>query len=102
MTYEQYWYGDPQMVGAFRKADKMRQERQDSEAWLQGVYIKKALEATVGNMFKPKGSKPSEYPAAPILAQQAEERKRTEEEQASFAAAYMMQMVEAGRNWGKK
>lgn len=43
MTYEQYWYGDPLMVKAFLKADKFRQERQNSEAWLQGMYIYDAI-----------------------------------------------------------
>lgn len=102
MSYEQYWYGDPQMVGVFRKADKMRQERTDSEAWLQGMYFAKALECTVGNMFRSKGSKLSKYPDAPLLAQQIAEQRKTVEEQKDFAAMYMMQMMAAGKNWGKK
>ena len=48
MTYEQYWYGDPLMVRAFYKADKFRREREDMNAWLQGVYFKKAIEASIG------------------------------------------------------
>lgn len=90
------------MVGAFRKADRMRQERNDSEAWLQGLYFSKAIESTIGNMFRSKGSKPLEYPDAPLLATQIEQQKQTEEEQKNFAAMYMMQMVEAGKNWGKQ
>lgn len=43
MTYEQYWYGDPLMVKAFLKADKLMQERKNAEAWLQGMYIYDAV-----------------------------------------------------------
>lgn len=39
MTYDQYWYGDTSMVKAYREADKLRQERMNTEAWLQGMYI---------------------------------------------------------------
>lgn len=39
MTYDQYWYGDVNMAKAYREADKLRQERTNTEAWLQGMYI---------------------------------------------------------------
>ena len=101
MTYEQYWHGDPLMVGAFYKAEKLRQERMDAEAWLQGAYFKQAIESSIGNAFLAKGQTPAKYPERPYLAEEKEKAKQTEEQQTAFARLYMMQMVEAGKNWGK-
>ena len=108
MTYEEYWYGDPLMVGAFYKADKLRQEQKDADAWLQGSYVLQALQATVGNLFLGKGKQPFRYPEKPILTEErlkkeeAERDKRTKAEQeAAFARAWMIQFCEVGKNWGK-
>lgn len=67
MTYEQYWYGDVWMVEAFREADKLRQQRMNSEAWWQGMYIYDAVGrlAPVLHAFARKGTKPQPYPAKP-------------------------------------
>lgn len=107
MTYEQYWYGDPMMVGAFHKAEKLRRERDDAYHWMQGFYVKKALESTVGNVFRQKGSQPAEYPEAPVLLeekrrQQKETAEKKLENETAFARAYMLQMMQAGKNWGKR
>lgn len=101
MTYEQYWYDDPLMVRAFYKADQLRRERADTDAWLNGLYVKKAIESTIGNAFRAKGTQPEKYPGKPILTEERELKKQTEEQQKAFARLYMMQMVEAGKNWGK-
>ena len=106
MTYEQYWYDDPLMVRAFYKADQLRRERMDEEAWLNGVYVLNALDATVGNMFRKQGQTPSEYPKEPytISKRKADEKEKTErekEQEATWALAWMSSFVQAGKNWGK-
>lgn len=95
------------MVRAFLEADKQRQVRKNQDAWLQGAYFLKALDAVVGNAFRKKGDKPAEYPQEPIELKLDEKRtaekdKDAEEREAVFAKAYMMSMVRAGREWGKK
>lgn len=100
MTYDQYWYGDPQMARAFYEAEKLRQKLANRDAWLHGVYVYRALDATVGNMFRKTGSEPAVYPSKPIDFDK-EEAKMTEEEEETYALAYMSSMVEAGRNWKK-
>lgn len=104
MTYEQYWYGDPLMVRAFYKADKLKQERSNTEMWLAGVYVKKALESTVGNAFLKKGEQPIEYPPRPIGLgdgkdndEMSAEKEKQEEAQAKL---YMYNMIRAGKEWG--
>ena len=106
MTYEQYWYGDPLMVRAFYKADKIRQQRMNDEAWLYGAYVYRALAATVGNMFKKEGTKPIEYPQKPIEfsveEESQEDKEKLEEQEALYAQAYMSNMILAGKNWNKE
>ena len=98
MTYEQYWYGDPLMVRAFYEAEKLRQKRVNEEAWLYGSYVLRALDATVMNILR-KGQA-HEYPLEPIGTEK--KRERNDEQDAVFARAYMMQMMQAGKNWGKR
>ena len=95
------------MVRAFYEADRIRQSRLNDIAWLQGVYVYRALEATVGNLMKKKSDAPIEYPSKPIELDQkkAKETVKTEqqlEQEKTFARAYMLQMVRAGQNWGKQ
>lgn len=106
MTYEQYWYGDPLMVRAFYKADRLRRERMDEEAWIHGLYVMNAISATVGNAFKKKGEQPDEYPKEPVTVTKRREeeqarKKRASEQEAAWALAWMTSFVRAGKNWGK-
>ena len=96
------------MVRAFLEADKQRQIRKNQDAWLQGAYFLKALDAVVGNAFRQKGQKAAEYPEEPIELKFEDKRKTTEEKdkpeedrEAVFAKAYMMNMMRVGKNWGK-
>ena len=108
MTYEQYWYGDTHMARAFYRAEKLRQEQRDSDAWLFGVYVGRAIESTIGNAFLRKGQQAIEYPEMPKLVEkrikETEERKKTieqEEKDRVFALAWMSNFVQAGKTWGK-
>ena len=105
MTYEQYWYDDPLMVRAFYKADKLRRERIDEEAWLHGVYMCAAINSTIGNAFR-KGGDPAEYPQEPVSVTERRKRdeahaKEQQEKEALWALAWMESFVQAGKNWGK-
>ena len=110
MTYEQYWYGDVHMVRAFYKAHRLRLRMMNETAWLTGAYVKKALDATVGNMFR-KGGQPLTYPQEPIWNGEEDEemkreeteaeREQREEQEALFAQAWMTNFVMAGKGWGK-
>ena len=107
MTYDQYWFGDVCMARSFYIAHKMRLRMMNEQAWLNGTYVLKALDATVGNAFRKRGETPAVYPSEPIqgddglevIMQDPEER---EEQEVLWAKAYMENMVLIGKNWGKK
>lgn len=77
MSYEQFWYGSPELVIPYRRADEIRRRRRNEELWLAGMYTADALASTVGNMFsKQKYNYPSE--PRPITLSEAKERRERE------------------------
>lgn len=66
MSYDQFWYEDSALVKMYYQAHKYRIEQRNQEMWMQGLYICSALECTVGNLFKKKGSSPIEYMKEPL------------------------------------
>jgi len=104
MPYDQYWYGDVWMVEAFREADRLRQDRVNSEAWLQGMYYYNAVSCALGNWSRKEGSPPMNYPEKPysIFPQKENQKEKEAREEAERLQAklYMQQMMRAGRNWG--
>ena len=106
MTWDQYWHGDPWMVQSFYKADRLRRERVNEEAWLYGAYVSQAIAGTICNAFLDKGSEPMSYPAEPFPIFQSEKKetevdKIQDDPDALFAMAWMTSMVQVGKNWDK-
>lgn len=68
MTYEQFWRQDCSLVIAYRKAYKIRQEEVNRSAWLQGLYVYKALQSSpvVVQGFMKQGATVEPYPNKPI------------------------------------
>lgn len=102
MTYEQFWYGEPEMVKPFRKADEIRKQRMNEELWLAGIYTAEALASTVGNMFS-KGDK-HRYPSEPKPITMAEIEARREREQKArvekIKAAFTTRALSVNANLG--
>ena len=56
MSWHDYWYGDPRAFRYYREAEAKRQEALNNQAWLQGIYIYKAVTTALTNAFAKKGS----------------------------------------------
>lgn len=84
------------MVRAFYQAEQIRQERADTDAWLHGLYVLKAIDASIGNAFR-KGE-PAEYPSFPLSTKQDVVDAYEEEREAEYAEAYMNQFVAFGKS----
>lgn len=104
MTYDQYWYGDVWLVEQFREADRLRQERVNMEAWLNGMYHYDALCCALQNAFRKKSDPPAKYPENPYdifpKKETKQEREAREEAERLQAKLYMSQMMRVGKNWG--
>lgn len=97
MSYDDFWNGDVSMVRAYRKAQELRDKRNNQEAWLQGMYFYEALcDASPLFRFSMKKGvvKPEPYAKEPypITADEVREREereawqREERMKAAFAA----------------
>lgn len=105
MTFDQYWYGDVRMTRAFVEADRLRQERMNTELWLQGLYVFDAMSASLQNSHRTKQSDPiAKYAEKPydIFPKQEtkQEKEQREESERLQAKLYMQNMMRAGKNWG--
>ena len=65
ITWAEFWDMTPAIIEAHKAAFKIKKEEENTFAYLQGIYVRDALAATVGNMFKKKGAKAIEYPSEP-------------------------------------
>ena len=99
MTYDLYWNGDPQIAGAYRKADKLRRQRVNEDQWWQGMYIYNALccAAPLFHDLAKKGTKAHPYPDAPYAIdrkQQAEQEQVKEKRNSESGKKYMETFME--------
>lgn len=62
MTPDEYWNADPFLAKAYVKVHKLRIEQTNQQLWMQGLYIHKAVEAVVANMFSKRTHKYLEKP----------------------------------------
>lgn len=86
MTEEQYWDKDSTLVIAYRKAQEMRSERENQQAWLQGMYVYDAISrlSPILHAFAKKGTKAQPYPDAPYpISKQDSEKAETQREKAN-------------------
>lgn len=104
MTPEQFWDGESWLKKAYRAAyrQRMRNEERirDQQAWLNGVYIREAIQsvAILVNGFVPKGASQIPYPEIPKLEKAENEKKeadkkKREEKQSQLAMAMFQAMV---------
>ena len=83
MSYDEFWNGDVEMVKAYRKANELRDRRNNQDMWLQGRYFYDALCAAspLYRFTMKKGMiKPEPYIKEPYPITEAELREREERE----------------------
>ena len=101
MTAEEYWYGDPYLVIAYRKLSRLRAEQRNQEMWVQGMYFLDAMTSIMSGFRK--NSAPYKYPAEPydITGRKTEELERepTEEEKAEARQKIIDQLNAFKKAW---
>lgn len=63
MSYDEFWYGEPDRVRYYREAERLRQKNRDYDLWLQGRYFYDALCAVspILHAFAANGTQAEEY-----------------------------------------
>ena len=62
MTWKEYWYGTPWMARDYKEAYYLKRRAANENLWLQGAYIRSAVESVIVSSF---GGKRSEYERKP-------------------------------------
>lgn len=61
MTADEFWFGHPNLVTAYREAWKLKVRHENEFAHLQGFYVHAAVAVALANSFGKKGSKREKY-----------------------------------------
>lgn len=91
MTYDQFWNDDPEIVKYYRLKDEIRQERENTFAWLQAMYVYEAIGAMVPVLRAfSKARKPGKYVEEPyeintFLSRERNSRKKAKEDELFIA-----------------
>lgn len=65
ISYDDFWHMNPHIIQIHIKAHKQWLQERNELAYIQGVYMRDAIESSICNGFRAKGSKPYEYPKEP-------------------------------------
>lgn len=93
-SYEAFWNGSAWIAASYREAEIHRREQCNYDAWLQGLYVSRAVNAAFAafswGMNGKKGARPDGYPDYPIAfterEKQAEQQRRIEQTRKFFEA----------------
>ena len=73
MSYEEYWYGECELVKYYKEACSYLRRQKNQELWIQGMYFAMAVASVL--------DKKSKYPTEPLdIFPKTEEEKRIEQE----------------------
>lgn len=81
MPLDEFWNGPPERVLVYRKAAELRERRENNTAWRNGMYFMSAINATVMNAFRRKGTKPADYFKEPLPLSKEEVAQRKQRDQ---------------------
>ncbi len=89
MSADEYWEGDPHLLFRYENAYLNRRKIEEQGYWLQGVYIRCALQSSCLNVngFIEKPSQILDYPECPHKDMAESKRELTPEERALLQKA---------------
>lgn len=93
MTDESYWDGDNWLPKAYREAEEIRRNRQNSFLWLQGKYVYDAIYALAPSLQAMGGGKPEQYVSEPYPLTETDMQERREREQKKKLEEQKAQML---------
>lgn len=66
MTYDEYWNQSPSLAKDYREAWELKTQSDDYNAWLNGLYVYKAVSTVMINAFKKSGTPTEHYFEEPL------------------------------------
>lgn len=104
MPLDEFWNGPPERAKVYRKAAELREQRENNTAWRNGMYFISAINATVLNAFRKKGSTPVSYlkEPLPLTKSEAERRQLRDQQEAEQRIIDAMTRLSAAGTISKK
>lgn len=104
MTYEQFWYGEPDMFVAYAKLyarqNKTSFAEQDTLAWMIGSYVDAAFGHVMSEAFGAKGKPKAKFPDQPVYITEVDENAKALKRERE-ARKYEANFLAAVHNMGK-
>lgn len=91
MSYNEYWYGDPELVKVYYETYKYKRKEKNEELWLQGLYIAQAISSCFSEGKRKYPDKPLD-----IYPKTAEEKRLEVEKQRKAIIEYFDELK---RRW---
>lgn len=96
---------NPWRLEAYNSAEKLKDEKRDTQMWMMGAYVFEAVSKAIGNAFRKKGAKASQYRDKPLMMENKEQRgELTKEEKVEKTKTVfkMLQIMQANYELSKK
>lgn len=92
MSWNQYWFGDASAVRIYRKAQRLRNKRENQQMWMQGLYNYKAIlcVSPILHAFAKAGTKAEPYLDEPFPIDEEEVHEREAARMKAAAAQFKM------------
>ena len=82
MSHQEYWYGDPWNMKAYKEAHMLRMREENYFSWLRGTYNYMAVQLAIANSFSKPGTPPKKYVEKPFeIFPKTEAEEKAEQEQ---------------------
>ena len=94
MSVTEFWDGEPSLAVAYRKAEELRQKKKNEEAWLNGLYVYRAI-CSVASYFSQDKNSHIDYPAKPLEPDNQEDEENKKAEAEARAEVWMRSWVSA-------
>ena len=90
MSYDEFYNKDCQLVKAYLKAYEMKQKQNNTNMWMQGMYVYDAIlrASPIFHPFAKAGTEPIPYMEEPYALSEEEQKAREEKKQ----KAHMIEM----------
>lgn len=90
MTYDEFWYGEPDRVKFYREAEEIRRKERDYNLWLQGRYFYDALcsVSPILHAFAQNGTRAQAYNEEPYPRTEKEYRELQERQMKARAEEF--------------
>lgn len=96
---------NPWRLEAYNSAERLKDEKRDAQMWMMGAYVFEAVSKAIGNAFRKKGTKASQYRDKPLMMENKEQKReltKDEKIEKTKTVFKMLQIMQANYELARK